>query len=151
MRILFLDIDGVLNRCDFKPSRKVGLRSWIEPDLAARLNQVLATLDAKIVLSTSWRIDSNLDELREELRAAGVDHTRLLDMTPDLLADERWPEIDAWMRNHRIAPEAVVIVDDFYEMGPLAGRTVMTDPERGLDEAAASAVLALFASGSVGT
>lgn len=148
MRILFLDIDGVLNRTGFAPST-ARLRHWIEPELASRLTTVLEALDARIVLSTSWRIDSTLDELRGELHAAGLDAARVLDMTPELPDGERWPEIEAWMREHRIAPEAVVIVEDFYEMGPLTARTVMTDPDRGLDEAAASAVLALFASSSV--
>lgn len=145
MRVLFLDIDGVLNRTGFFPQATVGMRSWIEPELAARLVAILETIDAKIVLSTSWRIDSSLDELRAELHASGIDGSWLLDMTPDLPDDERWPEIDAWMKQHAIAPADAVILEDFYEMGPLTARTVMTDPDHGLDEAAASAIVALFA------
>ena len=53
MRVLFLDIDGVLNRTGFFPQATVGMRSWIEPELAARLVAILETIDAKIVLSTS--------------------------------------------------------------------------------------------------
>jgi len=37
-----------------------------------------------------------------------------------------------------------VILEDLYEMGPLAARAVMIDPDTGLDEAAASAIVALF-------
>jgi hypothetical protein len=37
-----------------------------------------------------------------------------------------------------------VIAEDFYEMGPLAARTVTTDADRGLDEAAASPRFMLF-------
>lgn len=144
MRVLFLDVDGVLNRTGFSPQATVGMRSWIEPELAARLVATLETIDAKIVLSTSWRIDSSLAELRAELHASGIDGSRLLDMTPDLPDDERWPEIAAWMKQHAVAPEDVVILEDFYEMGPLAARAVMIDPDTGLDEAAASAIVALF-------
>jgi hypothetical protein len=143
-RVLFLDIDGVLNRTGFSPPATAGLRSWIEPELAARLATVLETIDAQIVLSTSWRIEHGLEKLRGELHASGIDGARLLDATPSLDDDERWPEIDAWMKQHGVAPEAVVIVEDFYEMGPLASRTVMTDADRGLDEVAAAAIVALF-------
>jgi hypothetical protein len=143
-RVLFLDIDGVLNRTGFSPPATVSMRSWIEPELAARLGTVLERIDAQIVLSTSWRIESTLESLRADLNACGIDGARLLDATPSLDTDERWSEIDAWMRAHEVAPESVVILEDFYEMGPLTARTVMTDPARGLDEAAASAILALF-------
>ena len=37
MRVLFLDVDGVLNRTGYKPAESRGLVSWIEPELAARL------------------------------------------------------------------------------------------------------------------
>jgi len=143
-RVLFLDIDGVLNRTGFSPPATVGMRSWIEPELAVRLAGLLEATGAKIVLSTSWRIDSGLESLRAELAASGIDGSWLLGATPDLDGDERWLEIHAWMEEHGFAPESVVIVEDFYEMGPLAARTVMTDAGRGLDEAAASAIVSLF-------
>lgn len=146
MRVLFLDVDGVLNRTGFSPQATIGMRSWIEPELAARLVAILETINAKIVLSTSWRIDSSLAELRAELHASGIDGSWLLDMTPDLPDDERWPEIAAWMKQHDVAPADVVILEDFYEMGPLTERAVMLDPATGLDEAATSAIVALFSS-----
>jgi hypothetical protein len=120
------------------------MRSWIEPELAARLAAVLDATGAQIVLSTSWRIETGIEELRAELHASGIDGSWLLGATPEVDDDERWPEIDAWMREHGVAPESVVIVEDFYDMGPLAARTVMTSADRGLDEAAASAIVALF-------
>ena len=144
-RVLFLDIDGVLNRTGFAPSSNVGMRSWIEPELAARLATVLEVTGAHVVLSTSWRIETELEELRAELHAAGIDGARLLGVTPEHDDDERWSEIETWMRDHGVPAESVVILEDFYEMGPLAGRAIMVDPDRGLDEVAASAVVALFA------
>lgn len=47
MRILFLDIDGVLNRTGFRPEVSAGLRSWIEPELAGRLSEVLEITAAR--------------------------------------------------------------------------------------------------------
>jgi hypothetical protein len=50
MRVLFLDIDGVLNRVEFRPGTLVGLRSWTEPELARRLCDVPRASGASVVL-----------------------------------------------------------------------------------------------------
>ena len=51
MKILFLDIDGVLNdRIPF-PNRYYG----IQADKMSRLNTILAASGAKVVISSSWR------------------------------------------------------------------------------------------------
>lgn len=143
MKVLFLDVDGVLNRAGFQPTESVGLRSWIEPDLADRLARVLVRTRAQVVLSSDWRIDHSLDDLRVELAAAGLD-VPLIGATPELTGRPRWREIEAWMVEHRLAREAVVIVDDSHDMGKLAARFVRVDPTAGLDELAAQAVIALF-------
>jgi hypothetical protein len=143
MRVLFLDIDGVLNRRNFQPADSTGLRSWIEPELAARLSDVLRRAGAAIVLSSDWRIGRGRDVLAEELRAAGVDGF-LRDVTPHLAGLPRWREIEAWMADQGFAYEHAVIVDDAFDMGPLGDRFVRTTVLSGFDEAAAAHVLRLF-------
>jgi HAD domain in Swiss Army Knife RNA repair proteins len=143
VRVLFLDVDGVLNRTGFHPGVSVGLRSWIEPELAKRLSDVLRVTGAEIVLASDWRRDRELQHLRDELRAAGVDGS-LLDMTPILGGQARWREIEAWMIEHDVGPDAIAIVDDSYDMGALAARFVRASPLNGLDEEAAGAIVALF-------
>ena len=143
MRVLFLDIDGVLNRTAYRAASSTGLRSWIEPELAANLNAVLSTTGASIVLSSDWRKGRSLDELRIELDAAGIT-APLVDVTPSL-GGARWQEIQAWMTAHDVPPISVAIVDDGYDMGPLAPRFVRTSPLTGLDADAARALIALFA------
>jgi hypothetical protein len=145
MRILFLDIDGVLNRTGFRPAESVGLRSWIEPELARRLSSVIEALDAAVVLSSDWRRGRKLQHLREELAAGGV-ACSLIGATP-VLTQPRWREIDAWMAEHHVGPDAVVIVDDGFDMGPLARRFVRTSPLNGLDEDAAGSIRRLFDGG----
>ena len=83
MRVLFLDIDGVLNRERYRPTESFGLRSWIEPELAQRLCEVLQTIKAEIVLSSDWRRGRELALLRDELRAAGIDGT-MIDVTREI-------------------------------------------------------------------
>ena len=142
MRVLFLDVDGVLNRTGYKPGSSAGLRSWIEPELGRRLSDVIAASGASVVLSSDWRRGRALTLLREELGAAGVVGT-LIDVTP-VLGEARWREIQAWMTANLVEPESVVIVDDGYDMGPLGPRFVRTSPLNGLDEEAARAIVRLF-------
>ena len=64
--------------------------------------------------------------------------------TPDLEGQSRWREIEAWMVEHGPPREAIVIVEDAHDMGPLSPRCVRFDPEVGLDDAAARAVVELY-------
>jgi hypothetical protein len=143
VRVLFLDIDGVLNRDGFQPDDNLELASWIEPELAARLTAVLARTQAAVVLSSDWRLDRELAQLRAELAASGIG-AALIGLTPALDGQPRWREIEAWMVAHQLDRDAVVIVDDLHDMGKLASRFVRTDPTVGLDDRAAAAVVALF-------
>ncbi|HET7503060.1 MAG TPA: HAD domain-containing protein [Kofleriaceae bacterium] len=143
MRVLFLDIDGVLNRTGFQPTETLGLRSWIEPELAARLCEVVKATEAQIVLASDWRLNRELAELRDELRAAGIDVT-LIGATPELEGQPRWREVEAWMVQHSLDRDAVVIIDDKYDMGPLNPRWVKVSPVRGLDDQAAQRIRQLF-------
>jgi hypothetical protein len=143
VRVLFLDIDGVLNRTGFQPAETLGLRSWIEPELAGRLCEVLRATNAEIVLASDWRLNRELQELRDELHAAGID-VSLRGATPELEGQPRWREVEAWMVEHNLAREAMVIIDDKYDMGPLSARFVRVSPLNGLDDQAAQAIRALF-------
>jgi hypothetical protein len=145
VRVLFLEVDGVLNRTGFRPGESIGLRSWIEPELARRLNDVIDASTAEIVMSSDWRMGRELDHLRGELAAAGITGT-LRGATP-VLGQTRWREIEAWLAHHAVSPEAVVIVDDGFDMGPFASRFVRTSPLNGLDKDAANEILGLFGVG----
>ncbi len=141
MRVLFLDIDGVLNRERYRPVESLGLRSWIEPDLAQRLCEVLKETGAEIVLSSDWRRGREIELLRGELLAAGIGP--MIDVTKEIHGP-RWREIETWMTEHGRTPEQIAIVDDFHDMGPLQARFVRVSPLNGLDGEAARALVALF-------
>ena len=143
MRVLFLDVDGVLNRIGFlpPPAAPDGLAGWIEPELGARLAALVHETDVEVVVSSSWREDHTVAELRAELALAGID-VRVIDVTPFYLGEPRWAEIAAWLRVHR--PSHFVIIDDEPDMGPLAAHHVCTDVLTGLDAAAAAAARAVL-------
>ena len=97
----------------------------------------------ELVLASDWRRGRELPHLRDELRAAGVDAV-LRGATPILEGQARWREIEAWMIDQGVGLDAIVIVDDGYEMGALASRFVRASPLTGLDDATAAAIVALF-------
>lgn len=142
MRVLFLDVDGVLNRTGYQPVESFGLRSWIEPELASRLSIVLARTDARIVMSSDWRVGRTLERIGEELNAAGIT-APVLGKTPEL-GGPRWREIETWMVENAVAREQVVIVDDGFSMGPLDDRFVRVSPLAGLGDGACAGIVRLF-------
>lgn len=141
MRVVFLDIDGVLNRHGYRPAESRGLVSWIEPELAARLAREVAAIDARVVLASDWRIGRTLEALREALGAHGL---ALHDVTPSACGGGRWREIAAWIAANDGVASDIAIIDDAFDMGELAPRHVRCTPLAGFDEAAAAALRALF-------
>lgn len=144
MRVLFLDVDGVLNRATFSPAKSEGLRSWIEAELAARLDRVCEEAGAVLVMSSSWRAGRTLEELRDDLAAAGI-KTPLLGVTPIEGGRRRFEEIQRWLQGWKDAGheeiESFAIVDDLHYMGPLEARFVRTSTFNGLDDAAAQQLI----------
>lgn len=74
MKVIFLDIDGVLNhekyyisRCD-SDNRPYPL-SEFDTDAVERLNEITDVTGAKIVISSSWRFDVGI---HNTLKAVGV-------------------------------------------------------------------------------
>lgn len=63
IKYLFLDIDGVLNHQDWyhkiRFSKKYPYRDF-DPDCVNRVNRILNETGAKLVISSSWRLDSKL-------------------------------------------------------------------------------------------
>ena len=141
MRVVFLDIDGVLNRHGFRPAESRGLVSWIEPELAARLAREVAAIDARVVLASDWRIGRTIEALREALGAHGL---ALHDVTPSACGGGRWREIAAWLAANGAGPSETAIIDDAFDMGELAARHVRCTPLAGFDDRAAAALRRLF-------
>ncbi|HSN26104.1 MAG TPA: HAD domain-containing protein [Kofleriaceae bacterium] len=141
MRVVFLDVDGVLNRHGFRPVGSRGLVSWIEPELAARVAREVAALDARIVLASDWRLGRTVAALREAL---GVHGLALHDVTPSACGGGRWREIAAWLAAHAVGTHEAAIIDDAFDMGELAARHVRCTAVSGFDESAARALRALF-------
>lgn len=123
MKVLFLDVDGVLNhRACFKPSRG---GAPLCPDAVQRLQHLVRRTGCKVVLSSTWRV---LEHHTAKLRADGGfpephDDWRTVDnpvaMQNGIIVDpyHRGGEIAEWLSRH---PEVTryAIVDDDGDMLP---------------------------------
>lgn len=150
MKVIFLDIDGVLvNRRSLKErSRR---RAVADPGCVAALNAILERTGAAIVLSSAWRF-SGLEEMRLILNHWGVS-PHLIGVTPDrtrreasglYAGDPREAEIQQWLDEQKGLIEAFVILDDDGDMGHLAAHLVRTEFEIGLTPAQAEYAIAIL-------
>lgn len=138
-RVIFLDIDGVLNnRGCYRPGNRTPFGVNPDPISVLVLNHIIKEARAAVVVSSTWRL-SGLDHMRTVLSAWGVEG-KVLDITPKLhtskgditISAPRGSEISAWLaRNPDV--ESYVILDDDDDMQPLPKtRLVQTTFESGL-------------------
>lgn len=113
MKVLFLDVDGVLNSMTWFASQPPTAVTEVDPAAVRRIQRIVERTGARVVLSSSWRgSDDHPGELEAKLVGAGVPiHGR----TPRL-EGHRGDEIRAWLAVH---PEvtAFAIIDDDSDAG----------------------------------
>jgi hypothetical protein len=115
-RIVFLDFDGVLNQgYDKKRGAPSGF-DYSVPSCVLALNALTRAVPAKIVVSSSWRIEHPIEELRGVLRKWGVEG-EVIDVTPDLEDASGFPaarivEIRAFLDMCSEPIESFVVLDD---------------------------------------
>ncbi len=111
MKILFVDVDGVLNT-------DVLIRSFgcehICPDRVLLLKKIVDATDAHIVLSSTWRINpSNRRLVSAALSEADL---RIIDCTPILTRKlsmyiNRHQEISSWLNDNAFVTKYAIIDD----------------------------------------
>lgn len=115
MKVIFLDIDGVLNVIS-QPRDKYG--STFHQHLVDNLEYVIKSTDAKLVISSSWRL-SGLDVMQDMWKYRNLPG-EVIDITPDKYTSFdafacRGDEINFWL-NIRANVESYVILDDDDDM-----------------------------------
>lgn len=109
MKILFLDIDGVLNN-DFTKEKYAGF-CGIDSRLRDMFLAWLNSRDVSIILSSSWRIPSAFGDFKAELNRNGIEW---IDETPiftHLGYTKRGIEIQASLDTYE--PDKYAILDDY--------------------------------------
>jgi|SRR5208282_981270 len=151
MKIIFLDIDNVLNSDKYTESELykqatagmsdakimlVAHHLHLDPDALALLNDLVARSGAEVVLSSTWRIKYSPEEVTEMLKGRGGNFT-VTASTPRLerrMSEyfTRGQEIAAYLNKLKEKPEAFVILDDRDDMEKLKNNLVLTDPKYGI-------------------
>lgn len=143
MKVLFLDIDGVLNLYP-NPSRSGLFDKQTCINLEFVLNRVP---DLKIVISSSWRT-YGLEVMRDFLSSNGIDPRRIIDVTGHEQStdnkDHRGFQVECWLKRNP-SVKKFVILDDESDFVPLKHKLVKTDKYAGLTQLAAEKVLDLLA------
>lgn len=142
MKVVFLDVDGVLSKFGTKGNGPLGLSK----PLMRNLSFLCKTAKAKIVLSSSWRMFPNARfKLDRTLRYKGLKISSSTPVIQDGDQKFRQFEIEQWLSEH---PEVTdyVILDDIpdYFMKPLADHLVTCDPEIGLTESKVAEALEIL-------
>lgn len=142
MKVIFLDIDGVLNSVRYDRERTPEQGNVDETRLPL-LKRIVDTAQAQIVLSSSWRKhwDRDPDKRDDTGRALDGLFSRyglsLYDKTPVLPGNDRAEEVRRWLALNG-SPQAFVILDDcaFGWGDDLQAHLVKTDCRigRGLEE-----------------
>jgi len=147
MKVIFLDIDGVLNsrEYDAKCSITGGDLTAPSPKLVVRLLGVVQETGAQLVVTSTWRF---FPDYVEALMAAGLP---IVGATPRGDAfGTRAAEIAGWIVEHQLEYGngdglTFAIVDDEADAGiGFESRFVQTDPRVGLTAADAAKIVGLF-------
>lgn len=141
MKIIFLDIDGVLNYWGCK-SLLHGIL-FVDDKKLKLLKQIVDATDAKIVLSSTWRFGSypetynsiaeqDYNNLKEKLTEYGF---TIFDCTPLSKSGYRGIEIAEWLEVHKDYDiESFIVLDDDCDMKPVGSRLIQTSFTKGLCE-----------------
>jgi hypothetical protein len=136
MKVIFLDIDGVLNterylrvqaqKCGYKD--QATMQYNFDPVALDNLKEIIEVTNANIVISSTWRLQKDSSEASREWKelirnfdSIGVS-SRIIGVTPTIKNTEslnaRWMEIKQWLQdNTDINIEKFVIIDDEWDMG----------------------------------
>lgn len=118
LKIIFLDFDGVLNddpKLSYETHKKdfklKNLSKHIHEDKISLVNNIVEKTGAKIIISSSWRLLADIDELKTLLKEKGL-KGEILDVTAKggKEHDDRWKHIESKIKEYK--PSSFVILDD---------------------------------------
>lgn len=138
MKVLFLGVGGVLNHDSWRPRKRMAYQLLrgadkysleIDPKCAAFLKRIVDETDAHIVISSSWRLVQERDEvLPAILQKFGIGQDRVIARTPrhnPALGMLGWPlpdkntqsyprgmEIHAWLQDWPEKIDTFAVLDD---------------------------------------
>jgi hypothetical protein len=139
MRVIFLDIDGVLNSYRTAAAYREPLMRKLDPVAVKLLHRIVDKADADIVISSTWRKDQDWQLLIWGcLREAGwpCDYGRnpIIDKTVNYLGigKVRGDEIEAWLKENPEIDDYIILDDDSDMLESQKERFIHCDGKIGL-------------------
>lgn len=126
MTVIFLDFDGVMT------TRKTRYDNF-DPECTKRLQEILDKTGAKIVVSSTWRINKDLVFLKKLFEEWGINPDDVIGLTPRFSGKGRGTEITAWL-DKNLVDNYIVIDDDSFDIPPHLERLVHTKTDIGLQD-----------------
>lgn len=129
---VFLDIDGVLateatwDRWFADGGRPDRRGLLFDEDCVKHVQALCERLDAKVVVSSSWRELYSWEALVGLLRGAGL-RAPIVGVTPLHPDRHRGAEIAAWMASHGLEDGDVLVLEDWEDVSPLQHRQVQPE------------------------
>lgn len=115
-KIIFLDVDGVLNSAKFDRwlqdhhMKQYYGYELLDQNAILNLQDIVFVTGANIVLSSSWRLSNSCSErLRQQLLPYGL---QFIDKTVCLRQEDRGEEIKEWLSRHPEVSYFVILDDD---------------------------------------
>lgn len=144
MKLIFLDVDNVLNSSSWFRQVPTPQRFSLDPKCCARVAKICEVTGAFVVMTSSWRLRMKPNHLVDRLVAGGLPRDRILGLTPHALPfmfsatereNSRGMEIQKWLEMYGKPVDNFVILDDKDDMDSLRDRLVRTNPEVGISDA----------------
>ena len=119
LKVIFLDIDGVVNDADWIVSQRDNCllkgEQWttddaIDPNRIEILNRILVSTGAKVVISSTWRCSSTPAQLQKHLSHFGF-QGEIIGFTDDN-NKSRFTQISDWIDNNSLIVDDFIILDD---------------------------------------
>ena len=163
MRVLFLDIDGVLN--SYQSARYLHsvkhktddqipeyfndylLKNALElcPTAISNLEYILEEIkDLKIVVSSTWRMGCELKDLKALFPCSSLIKSRIIDSTPMLKQSQRGDEIKRWIVARNVRIKDFIVLDDDCDMDAVEDNFVHINHKNGLTYTDAELVISML-------
>lgn len=122
-RIVFLDMDGVMNHAGYYRIAKSNTEhDPIDPENVENLNNIIRNTGAKVVISSSWRMFYDYQTIEKLLKDKGF-QGEVIGETPDIskYSAPRGCEIQEWIYKHvecgnKLTYNRYIILDDDSDM-----------------------------------
>lgn len=114
MKVIFLDIDGVLNSDEYFDKIKnlniQGIESEVDVEKIKLLKKAINETGANVVLTSSWRYTRNAQYLKELL----LNYNIYTDSTP-FIQNKRGLEIKQWLADHSDVEDFIILDDEVFD------------------------------------